>query len=171
MGWVFGRQVRSKVHVLLSPPRGRYQVRSFFFLSFFLSLRLKIRGGLCPGVLYHLIHDNNVLSSDFTKVIEINLPMFSFRSKEGRRSTTLLSFSIYTHVLNLETAWWLSEYHVTCQSVCCAVPLTRSRQIAVEQNGRDNANNIDKSGSVVVKKFRRVFNKQLHFYPKVIKTK
>ena len=54
-------------------------------------------------------------------------------------------------------------YHVTCQSVCCAVPLTRSRTIAVEQNGRDNVSNVDKSGRVAVKNVQRLFNKQQHF--------
>ena len=39
-----------------------------FFLSFFifLTLRPNLPGGLCPGVLYHSIHDNHVLSIDFT---------------------------------------------------------------------------------------------------------
>ena len=60
---------------------------------------------------------------------------------------------------------------MTCQGVCCAVPLSRSRPVAVEQNGRSNVNNVDKSGRIAVKNVGRVFNKQLHFYPKIRKTK
>ena len=48
-------------------------------------------------------------------------------------------------------------YNMTCQSVCCTVPLIRSPPIAVEQNGRDNVNNVDKSGRVAVKNFQFSF--------------
>ena len=40
-------------------------------------------------------------------------------------------------------------YHVTWQNVYCTIPLTRSRPIAAEQNGRDNVSNVDKSNSEI----------------------
>ena len=94
--WTFGLQVRTKVDAHLLPPQGRYQVGSFF-LSFFLSsftVRLNLRDGLSSGVLYHSIHEKMCFQAILQTAIEINLPMISFRVKEGRRSTILLSFSI-----------------------------------------------------------------------------
>ena len=38
-----------------------------------------------------------------------------------------------------------------CLSMIAAVPLTRSRPIAVEQNGRDNVSNVDKVGASLSK--------------------
>ena len=35
---------------------------------------------------------------------------------------------------------------MTCQSVCCAIPLTPSRPIAVKQNRGDNISNVDEVG-------------------------
>ena len=164
--WTFGRQVRTKVHGHLS----HREVVTKLDLSFLLSLRPNLRVKFCPGVLYHSIHDNNVLSAILQTGIEINLPIL-WRPKDN---LLVLWFWIHMHVLNLETYWWFNtrdrhylRYHVTCQSICCAVPLTRSRPIAVEQNGRDNTNNVDKSGRVAVKKVGRV----LHLYPKIRKTK
>ena len=138
--WTFGRQVRTKVHAHLSPREVDTCTKlGLFFISSFTSRALS----RC------VVPFNSWQQCAFKRFYKQQLK-FSFRMKEARRSQILLPFSIYTHVLNLETYWWLRVidtryhlgYHVTYQSVSSVVPLTRSRPIAVEKKGHNNDNNV-----------------------------
>ena len=124
MGWVFGlldaKSVPKSMPTyppLPPPPFTHTPVRSvpaswafLFFLSFFFSFFLYVltsMEGSAPVCCTIQFMTTTCFQAILQTAIEINLPMFSFRTKEGRSSTILLSFSIYTHVLNLETYWWL----------------------------------------------------------------
>ena len=100
MRWVFGlldaKSVPVHAHATPSPPGevGTKLGLSFFFLYVLTSLE----GSTLVCCTIHFM-TTTCFQAILQTAIEINLPMFSFRMKEGRRSMILLSFFIYTHLL------------------------------------------------------------------------
>ena len=156
--WTFGRQVRSKVNVHLFLREVGTKLGDCFFVSFFLCVLTSVEGSalVCFTIQF-------MATTCFQAILQTAIA-------EGQRYC-LHARSKFGNILMIKCDRYHLGYHVTCQSVCCAVALTLSRPIVVEQNGRENFNNVCKSGLVAVKNVGRVFSKQLHFYPKIRKTK